>query len=43
MSMMVTNCVGEFSFSRLKFIKKSASYHNEVAAFELAFTHVYGK
>jgi hypothetical protein len=43
--MMVTNCAGERSFSRLKLIykRKSASQHNEAAAFELAFTDEYGK
>jgi hypothetical protein len=43
--MRVTNCAGERSFSRLKLMEKKSASHrkNEAAAFDLAFTRVYGK
>ena len=43
MCMMVTNCTGERSFSRLKLTKNQLRSTMGAAAFELAFTHVHGK
>ena len=43
MCLMVTNFAGQRSFSRLKLVLKYQLRSNGAAAFELAFTHVYGK